>query len=1093
MTDDTSRCPTPEQIAAFVAGNLSGDELTMVADHLRGCEDCRLILAEAARVDRESEETDVAIEPVAPAAAPPRRLSPWWLAAAAAALAGMIYFVPWPGVVRRGNEGIARLVEAAPRDGRYVEPRLTGGFAWAPIQPVRRDASDPLEPRQMKLVGVAGEVLEETANDPSVEAQHATAVAHLLAGRPNEASTVLGRLASTNDARVWSDLAAARYTAGVQMNQPTRFAEALAAADAALRIDPKLPEALFNRALIVERLGLRERARDAWQQYLAVDPQSDWAAEARRHLQQLQPVSDFRDELERNYARLVRDDDAARDLAQRYPQEARLWGETQILGRWAEAYQQGRREEAAGHLRLARTFGDELARSRGDMMLRDAVASIDSADETRRGFLAAGHVQFREAQKRFIDKRPLEAGPLFEQAVLAFERGGTPVVLLARYFLANTKYDRGRLAESQPSIEQLLATAPPQYPAHRAQLQWQAGLEKGADAQWGAAIDAFEDSIRTFERLGEKRYAAIVRTFLSEVYDQIGDPRAAAANRMLALQELGRTEDSRLQVMVQAAARAAALEQDWPVSLAFFDLLLAMPRSGRSDLLHVNSLLFRARIHGRLGQTREAAADLAEATAVIPTLQDPDRRARAEADRVAVAGFLATSSADAVANLTRAMEFHRVKGRRMFLPEMHLARGRAYAAMGDRAAAAEDFENGIRELETQRLSLDAGDDRWGMFASGAELFDEAVALALSRGDRAAAFWYSERARARELLDSMGDTPAAEALASLPVAPADTVLIEYASLPASLVTFIVDRDGLRVVQTPVSRATLTREAERLTESATARDAARFRKDAAELYSRLLLPIADEMSGGRMLVFVPDATLSTVPFGALIDSAGKHVIERNTVVVSPSAAVFARLAARPRPPQRDLRLLLITGPAGREGDVRQLTSVQREADAVAAAYAQTVEPRDGDGASFESRAAEADVIHFAGHAEIPAAGVEGALVTSRGGRLDVRSIAALRLARTRAVVLAACGTARGQQRAGEVTLSVARAFLAAGAPSVVATLWPIDDDPAAEFFPRLHRYLADGLTPAEAVRATQLEWIRRRDAPPGLWAAIQIIGS
>ncbi|HYC92743.1 MAG TPA: CHAT domain-containing protein [Thermoanaerobaculia bacterium] len=1092
MTDDMSRCPTPEQIAAFVAGNLSGDELTMVADHLRDCEDCRSIAGDAAWVDRESEEaTPAAAEPIRP----PRRISPWWLAAAAAALAGIAYFTAWHGLAPDRNAAIHRLVAAAPRDGRYIEPRITGGFAWAPMLPVRRDDGEALEPRQMKLVGVAGEVLEEAAKDPSRETQHASAVAHLLAGRPNDAAEVLRTLASPTDARVWSDLAAARYTAGVQSNQPIRFAEALAAADAALRIDPRLAEALFNRALILERLGLRDRAREAWQQYLAADTASDWANEARKHLQQLQPVSDFREELERHYAHLVRDEAAARALAQRYPQEARLWGETQILGRWAEAYQQAKSEEAANHLRLARTFGDELARSRGDRMLHDAVAIILAADAEQRHDLAEAHLHFRAAQQRFMAAKPIEAAPLFEQAAREFERGKSPVVLLARYFLANTKYARGRLAESQPSIEQLLATAPPQYPAHRAQVLWQAGLGKAGDGKWGAAIDALDESVRTFERLGEKRYAAVVRSILAEVYDQIGDRRAAETTRMLALQELGRTEDSRLQVTVQAAARAAAMDRDWPVSLSFFDLLLAMPRRGRSDLLQANSLLFRARIRGRVGQSAGAAADLADATEAIGRIEDPDVRARAEADHLAVTGFLAASPADAVAHLTRAMEFHRTKGRRMFLPEMYLERGRAYAALGNRPAASADYEAGIQELETQRRSLRPGDERWGIFASGAELFDEAVALALARGDEAAAFAYSERARARELLDSMGDTPAAEALASLPLAPAGTVLIEYAALPSSLVTFVVDRRGLRVVQTPVSRITLALETERLADSALRSDTARFRKEAALLYSRLLMPIANEISDGRTLVFVPDTTLSVVPFAALMDATGKHVIERNPVVTSPSAAVFARLSSRPRSAERTLRLLLIAGPAGQEGNVRQLTSAQREADAVAAAYDETIEPKNDDRASFESSAAEADVIHFVGHADIPASGSEGALVTSRGanGRLDVRSIASLRLTRTRAVVLAACGTARGQRRAGEATLSVASAFLAAGAPSVVATLWPIDDDPAAEFFPRLHRYLADGFSPAEAVRATQLEWIRRRDAPPGLWAAVQIIGS
>jgi CHAT domain-containing protein len=72
-------------------------------------------------------------------------------------------------------------------------------------------------------------------------------------------------------------------------------------------------------------------------------------------------------------------------------------------------------------------------------------------------------------------------------------------------------------------------------------------------------------------------------------------------------------------------------------------------------------------------------------------------------------------------------------------------------------------------------------------------------------------------------------------------------------------------------------------------------------------------------------------------------------------------------------------------------------------------------------------------------------------------------------------------------------VARAFLVAGVPSVVATLWPIEDTPSAEFFPRFHHYLMRGLPPAEALRAVQMEWIRRHDGSPGVWAAVQIVGT
>jgi CHAT domain-containing protein len=136
----------------------------------------------------------------------------------------------------------------------------------------------------------------------------------------------------------------------------------------------------------------------------------------------------------------------------------------------------------------------------------------------------------------------------------------------------------------------------------------------------------------------------------------------------------------------------------------------------------------------------------------------------------------------------------------------------------------------------------------------------------------------------------------------------------------------------------------------------------------------------------------------------------------------------------------------------------------------------------------------VIHFAGHAlssEYRPADTS-IVLTGADGIMSVKDIASLRLRGSSTVVLAACSTARGRVRRFEGTLSVARAFLASGAPSVIATLWPIDDLDAARFFPRLHEYLARGLSASEALRATQLDSIRNSESP-SMWAAVQTIGS
>jgi CHAT domain-containing protein len=1083
MTREASRCADPEVLAAFVAGNLSGAELETTIEHLRVCPDCRRVVGEGARFERGESR--------------PRRIS-WWVAIAAAALGG-IGLLAW-SLSRAGDrtDPRARLISAMPREGRDLEPRLAGGFPWAPLRTIRRDSSLELDSEQMKLVGVAGEVLQRTRDDSSADARHAAAVARLLVGRPADAAGALAALAASlpRDPNVWSDLAAARYAASLQSGDASLLASALAAADAALRLDPRSPEALFNRALIVERLGLRDQARAAWNAYLVVDRSSEWAREAEQHLRGLGNREVFRNELERDYPTLVRNEKAARSLVQRFPQESRVWGESEILSRWGRSVLAGNVATADQHLRLARVIGDELARTRGEEMLRMAVQSIDASMAADRMVLAKAHVDFREAQKIYREGGPKLAEPRFHVAAAGFEAGRSPMALTSRYFAANTMFDQGRLEESCQRLEQVLAGAAPGFVAHSAQTKWQLGMVFGSLGRWGQSMTALQDSIATFNRLGEKNYEMAVREILAEVYDRIGEPREAWDQRLTALQELGRAEDMRLQVAVHAVARGAAIRDDWAVALAFLDLQIAMPRFRGDELIFVETLLSRARAARHMGLRERATNDLMRVTTEMRGIADEGLRERAEAERLAVRGFLASSPESTVTAVSQAIEFHQARGRRMFLPELYLQRGRALVDLGRHDEAGDEFEAGIRELEAQRLTIDAGDRRWGMFGVANALFDEAVALALRNGDEERAFSYSDRSRARELVDPPGANPKLEkAPQTLPVPAEHDVVVEYLLLPTRLVIFVVDARGIRVVQREVRSEMIADEVDHLTRVAISGGRQEFVRLASKMYDRLLGPIENELASDRRLVVVPDGPLSHVPFAALVDRTGRHVVERRVVVISPSVAAYGR-ARLPRTVADRPQLLLVAGPDARDGDAGRLTAQRKEMDAVAAEYEGVdYAAKHTDRADLQKRARGADVIHFVGHAVMPADNQRGALVTSRHvgaeAQLDVREIATMQLTRPAVVVLAACGTARSHGRAGDASISLARAFLAAGVPRVVATLWPIDDRAAAEFFPRLHHHFARGVSPAEALRAAQLEWVRA-DAPPGVWASVQIIG-
>ncbi len=139
----------------------------------------------------------------------------------------------------------------------------------------------------------------------------------------------------------------------------------------------------------------------------------------------------------------------------------------------------------------------------------------------------------------------------------------------------------------------------------------------------------------------------------------------------------------------------------------------------------------------------------------------------------------------------------------------------------------------------------------------------------------------------------------------------------------------------------------------------------------------------------------------------------------------------------------------------------------------------------------------IIHYAGHADSDAANSYGALVLAdeQGGPglLTSREIARLSLQAHPLVVLAACGTFRGDATHTAGMSSLTRAFLLAGASSVVGTLWDLDDDAAAPLFLSFHELLRTGMPPAQALRSAQVGMIHASDprlCHPAAWTPAEI---
>ena len=97
------------------------------------------------------------------------------------------------------------------------------------------------------------------------------------------------------------------------------------------------------------------------------------------------------------------------------------------------------------------------------------------------------------------------------------------------------------------------------------------------------------------------------------------------------------------------------------------------------------------------------------------------------------------------------------------------------------------------------------------------------------------------------------------------------------------------------------------------------------------------------------------------------------------------------------------------------------------------------------------------------------------------------------RARLVVLSCCHSGRGKVLKGEGVVGIARAFLAAGARSVLVALWAIDDEATMVFMKSFYRHLKEGKTASAAVQQS-MKFLRESEqfSEMRYWAPFQLIG-
>jgi tetratricopeptide (TPR) repeat protein len=255
---------------------------------------------------------------------------------------------------------------------------------------------------------------------------------------------------------------------------------------------------------------------------------------------------------------------------------------------------------------------------------------------------------------------------------------------------------------------------------------------------------------------------------------------------------------------------------------------------------------------------------------------------------------------------------------------------------------------------------------------------------------------------------------------------------------------------------------------------------------QLHAVLLAPILPLLDGCARLVIVPHGSGHHVPFHALFDGR-RYLVETMEVSYVPCAGLIEHFEGSQR-----LLSTMRTG-TGHEALVLTcsnsgvLSQVEAEGRAVGAALGGRMlhEQRATLGA-LRAHAGDCNVLHIAAHARFRPDEPLFSSLTLSDGQLTALDVFDLELTCSLAT-LSACETALGHVGAGDELMGLSRAFLYAGAPSLLLTLWKVEDRSTAALMEAFYGALCRGAGKAAALRQAQLSLLHNDLAGGGDWSA------
>ncbi|MFL6214354.1 MAG: CHAT domain-containing protein [Blastocatellia bacterium] len=792
-------------------------------------------------------------------------------------------------------------------------------------------------------------------------------------------------------------------------------------------------------------------------------------------------------------------------------------------------------------------LGAEAGQPKGDPYVSELAASYRSSSPQQRAGLLSAHQRINEGHQLYLNNQYGAALGHYTQARQDFARlGDRGEALLADLLISYCHIQDGEIAQSRSQLEQLVGECREKgYLWLLGQSSFSLAMVQDRLAEHSQALINTSQALEISEKISDGYNIQRSLAQIADQYRKLGNYELATSylNRCLEQvsaawpgdRQMWRNCDQLTQVFnakrLNAAAAAyasealrLALEMKDPTFTYISYVHLALLHSKQEDYagaIHLAQLgvdaapddSCRAYAALQLGHVRSQAGDWQQALyAYDQSIKYIDLK---EAEAAAHSDHAAWS---AKTNNLPALRYDAHKGRLFCL-----------FAQGEAGPAQEELARTLELLEKHRENILEEQNRNTFFNVEQSVYDAAINFEYARrADNPAVFDYSEESRARSLLEMItiaqaqavqakGEPQDSRPLISHPLRlaevqpwlPEQTQLIEYVVLNDKLLICRVSKSAFSVKAVPIRLSDLTDKVLNFRRSLL-RHTSEPLVEAQELYNLLIKPIELSPENGRQLCIVPDKILNNLPFAALASpDSGSYLIEDYDLTVDPSATIYLVCSERTgHTTDRDHERLLAVGDPTFDSTLPALPSTRQQVEKIAELYpSKAVLTGDDARAVTVKREMEtSDVIHLASHYVV----YEGNPMNSRlllaqepgdrgasdrsAGFLQADEVYGLKLRRAPLVILSACQSGVEHYYNGEGMIGMSRVFIAAGAPVVVASLWPVDVFATDDLMISFHRHRKlEGLSASEALKSAQQDMLRNpAKRHPYYWAGFTVIG-